>query len=172
VEGMERHELIEERFILVLPKKAVPPQTSLREIAACLPMLRYSGRTESGPMIERHLRRQRLDISSTVTFDAADDLLRAAAAGHGWTIAAPTQVMHVFNEAGNVEFRALPHPGLSHSITLVSRAGEMGGLPAQTAALCREALVNSQIPHLRRLMPALASYFSVVDEAGQALFAT
>jgi hypothetical protein len=55
VEGMERYELLHERFILILPKGAVPRTASLREIATQLPMIR-------GRMIENHLRRQRLDI--------------------------------------------------------------------------------------------------------------
>ena len=90
--------------------------------------------------------------------------MRAAAAGHGWTIAAPTQILHVFEEAGSVEFRPLPPPGLSHSITLVSRTGELGELPAQTATLCREVLVNNQYSQVRELMPGLTSHFTVVGE--------
>jgi len=169
VEGMERHELVEERFMVVVAKKAVPPQATLREIAGRLPMLRYSRYTESGPMIDRHLRRHRLNISSSITFDAPEDLLRAAAAGYGWAIAAPTQVLHVFEEARGVEFRPLPPPGLSHSITLVSRTGELGELPAQTAALCREVLAKNQYSRMQQLMPELAGHFSVVSEAGVAV---
>jgi DNA-binding transcriptional LysR family regulator len=165
MEGMERHELIEESFILVLPRKAVPPQASLREIAARLPMLRYSGRTESGPMIERHLRRQRVSVASTFVFDAPEDLLRTAATGGGWTIAAPTQVLYAFEEPVGVEFRALPAPGLSRTITLVARSGELGELPAQIAALCRRALARDHVPRMRRLMPGLTASFTVLDES-------
>jgi DNA-binding transcriptional LysR family regulator len=166
MEGIERHDLIEEHFVLVLPKKGVPPQAALREIAARYPMLRYSSRTESGPMIDRHLRRQRVNISSVFLFDAPEDLLRTAAKGGAWTIAAPTQVLHGFDDAAGVEFRALPAPGLSRTITLVARAGELGELPAQIAALCRRALLRDHLPRMRRLMPHLTHCFSVLDAGG------
>jgi DNA-binding transcriptional LysR family regulator len=39
-EGMERHELISERFVLILPKGAVPPQCSLRDISSRLSLIR------------------------------------------------------------------------------------------------------------------------------------
>jgi DNA-binding transcriptional LysR family regulator len=39
-EGMERHELISERLVLILPKGAVPPQCSLRDISSRLSLIR------------------------------------------------------------------------------------------------------------------------------------
>ena len=92
IDGMERHELIHERFVLIVPKGELPRHATLRDIAAKLPMVRYSARTEAGRLIEQHLRRLRLDIPHGHTFDAPEDLFAMIGMGQGWAITAPTHV--------------------------------------------------------------------------------
>ncbi len=94
VDGMERHELIHERFLLIVPKGELSRQNSLRDMAARLPMIRYSARTEIGRLVEQHLRRLRLDIPHGHTFDSPEDLFAMIGMGQGWAITAPTHVMH------------------------------------------------------------------------------
>jgi DNA-binding transcriptional LysR family regulator len=164
MEGMERHELIQERFVLILPKGAMPRAVSLREIAARLPMIRYSARTEAGRLIEQHLRRQRLDIPHGHAFDAPEDLFAMIGMKQGWAMTAPTHVVHALTLDMPIELRALPRPALSRSIVLVARTGELGTLPQQIANLCRRALRQVHLPRVRALMPTLADHFIVVDE--------
>jgi DNA-binding transcriptional LysR family regulator len=169
VEGMERHELIHEDFVLMLPRAAATRKAaSLREIARDKPLIRYSARTEAGRLIERHLRRQRLDIPQTFSFDAPDELFAMVAMGHGWTITAPTHVVHALDPGAAVELRALPKPALGRSITLVARSGELGELPARLAQLCRRVLERAFVPRVRALMPALADHFEVVQDGPRA----
>jgi hypothetical protein len=167
VEGMERYELIHERFILILPKGVVPRNASLREIAAQLPMIRYSARTEVGRMIENHLRRQRLEIPHGHAFDAPEDLFSMIGLQQGWSISVPTHVVHAVTPDLPVEIRQLPNPQLGRSIVLVARKGELGLLPDQIANLCRAAFRNDYLPRVRLLMPALADHFMIVDEVPQ-----
>jgi DNA-binding transcriptional LysR family regulator len=164
VEGLERYELIHERFVLILPKGAVPPQVGLREIAAQLPMIRYSARTEVGRMIENHLRRQRLDIPHGHSFDAPEDLLTMIGLQQGWTMSVPTHVVHAITPDMPVEIRPLPGPQLGRSIVLVARTGELGALPAQIANLCRSAFQQQHLPRVHELMPTLADHFAIVEE--------
>ena len=168
VEGMERYELIHERFILILPKGAVPRNAGLREIASQLPMIRYSARTEVGRMIENHLRRQRLDIPHGHAFDAPEDLFSMIGLQQGWAISVPTHVVHAVTPDMPVEIRQLPNPQLSRSIVLVARKGELGTLPDQIAHLCRAAFRQDYLTRVRVLMPALADHFTVVEELPQA----
>jgi DNA-binding transcriptional LysR family regulator len=165
LEGLERHELIKERFVLAVPRRTVRAGAGLREVAAQLPLLRYSMNTESGQLIERHLRRLRIDIPSTFMFDAPEDLLGTVAAGHGWAIAAPTQIVHAIDEKAPVDLHRLPGPGLERTITLVARTGELGVLPARIAALCRRVLSRQHVPLVRRLMPALTDCFAILTES-------
>jgi DNA-binding transcriptional LysR family regulator len=165
VEGMERHELIHEEFILMLPRGAAARRAGLREIARHLPLIRYSARTEAGRLIERHLRRQRIEIPQKFSFDAPEDLFTMVSMGHGFAVTAPTHVVHALDPAAAVELRELPKPGLGRSITLVARAGELGDLPAQLARLCRNVLLREYVPRVQALMPLLAEHFTVVEDS-------
>jgi DNA-binding transcriptional LysR family regulator len=167
VEGMEHHELINERFMLILPKGEFASQAGLREIAAQLPMIRYSARTEAGRLIEQHLRRLRLDVPQGHSFDAPEDLFAMICMGQGWAVTAPTHIVHAVTPGMPVQLRPLPKPGLSRSIVLVARTGELGSLPAQIAALCRRALQTEYLPRLRAVMPALTDHFTIVEEPGR-----
>jgi len=166
VDGMERHELIHERFVLIVPKGALPRQAALRDIAAKLPMIRYSARTEAGRLIEQHLRRLRLDMPHGHTFDAPEDLFAMIGMGQGWAITPPTHVAHAVQPGFPVELRALPRPGLGRSIVLIARKDELGRLPEQIAALCRRVLRKEYLPRVQGVMPALADHLEIIDEPG------
>jgi hypothetical protein len=142
----------------------VPRNASLRDIAAQLPMIRYSARTEVGRMIENHLRRQRLDIPHGHSFDAPEDLFAMIGLQQGWAISVPTHVVHAVTPDMPVHIRALPSPQLGRGIVLVARKGELGTLPNQIARLCRTTLQQDYVPRVRALMPALADHFTVIDE--------
>ena len=167
VDGMERHEIIHERFMLILPKGVVPRQSSLRDMAERLPMIRYSARTEAGRLIEQHLRRLRLDIPHGHTFDAPEDLYAMIGMGQGWAITPPTHVVHAAPAGANVELRALPKPGLARNIVLVARKNELGDLPRQIGALCRQVLRKKYLPLLQQLIPALADHVAIVGESDE-----
>jgi DNA-binding transcriptional LysR family regulator len=167
VDGMERHELIHERFVLIAPKGELPRQATLRDMAARLPMIRYSARTELGRLIEQHLRRLRLDVPQGHTFDAPEDLFAMIGMGQGWAITAPTHVMHAVPPGLPVELRALPKPGLGRNIVLVARKGELGHLPKKIVMLCRRVLRKEYLPRVRALMPTLADHLEVVGEPDQ-----
>jgi DNA-binding transcriptional LysR family regulator len=164
VEGLERHELIHERFVLIVPKGAFARQVSLRDMVARLPMIRYSARTEIGRLVEQHLRRLRLDVPQSHTFDAPEDLFAMIGMGQGWAITAPTHIVHAVPPGFPVELRALPKPGFGRNIVLVARKGELGDLPNKIVALCRRVLQKEYLPRVRALMPALADHFTIVDE--------
>ncbi|MGH8123842.1 MAG: LysR family transcriptional regulator [Rudaea sp.] len=167
VDGMERHDLIHERFVLMVPKGALPRHAGLRDIAARLPMIRYSARTEAGRLIEQHLRRLRLDVPHGHTFDAPEDLFAMIGMGQGWAITAPTHVVHAVPPGLPVELRPLPRPGLGRHIVLVARKGELGNLPRRIVMLCRRVLRKEYLPRVQALMPALADHLAIVDEPDQ-----
>jgi DNA-binding transcriptional LysR family regulator len=164
VDGLERHSLIHERFVLIVPKGELSRQNGLRDMAARLPMIRYSARTEIGRMVEQHLRRLRLDVPQGHTFDAPEDLFAMIGMGQGWAITAPTHIVHAVQPDLPVDLRVLPKPGFGRNIVLVARRGELGDLPKQIVALCRRVLHKEYVPRVRALMPALADHIEIVDE--------
>jgi DNA-binding transcriptional LysR family regulator len=164
VDGLERHDLIHERFLLIVPKGELSCQVSLRDMAARLPLIRYSARTEIGRMVEQHLRRLRLDVPPSHTFDAPEDLFAMIGMGQGWAITAPTHIVHAVPPGLPVDLRALPKPAFGRNIVLVARRGELGDLPKQIVALCRRVLQKEYVPRVRALMPALADHLEIADE--------
>jgi DNA-binding transcriptional LysR family regulator len=169
VEGMERHELLQEQFMVLLPRAANTRRLSLRDLAQRLPLIRYSNRTEAGRLIERHLRRQRIAIPHTFSFDAPEEMFAMVAMGRGFAITAPTHVAHALDASAHVALRALPGPSLSRGITLVSRVDELGKLPAQLAKLCRQVLTQDYLPGVHKLVPMLADHLTIVEGADQSL---
>ena len=156
LQGLERHELIAERFILAVPRAWRQEDASLRALAAGLPLVRYSPRTEAGRLIEAHLRRQRLRIPNVYAFDSPEDLLAAVELGHGWAITAPTHALYALVDGSSVRLLPLPRPEIGRDITLVARAGELGELPGRLAGICRGALLGTYVPRAERLLGPLA----------------
>lgn len=164
LDGMERHEIIQDRFMLILPKGLVPRQLPLRDIAARLPMIRYSARTEAGRLIEQHIRRLRIDVPAGHTFDAPEDLFAMIGMGQGWAVTPATHIVHAVTQSMPVELRPLPRPALARNIVLVARKNELGRLPGQVGALCRRILRTRYLPRAKELMPAFEDHLSVIDE--------
>lgn len=73
-ESLERHDPINEPFVLLLLKNAASRNMGLRVIASKFSLNRYSARTELGRRIEIYLRRQRLEILPGGSLDAPEDL--------------------------------------------------------------------------------------------------
>jgi DNA-binding transcriptional LysR family regulator len=159
MEQLQRHALVRERFLLVLP----PGQRAaeLAQIARSLPFMHYTTRFQVGRMIDLHFRRLRLEITRTHLFEAPEDLLAMVAAGHGWTVATPSQLL-VLADRTRVSLHMLPGPAISRGITLVARAQELGDLPAQLATLFRERLQRDHVPAVNRLLPHLPGSYQVV----------
>jgi DNA-binding transcriptional LysR family regulator len=168
LEGLERHELISERFILAVPETLEVKDVSLRSLAGRLPLIRYASRTEAGRLVEAHLRRQRLRGDAAFSFDSPEDLMTAVGLGHGWAIIAPTHAIHAGISGEHVRLMQMPKPGIGRNITLVARIGELGDAPARLADICRRALVRHYLPRARAVLGELAGEISIVGAAAQA----
>ena len=142
-EGLERHLLLQEAYILLAPA-TLPPPTSVEDLAtlaARLPLVRFSARSRTGLEIERHLRRLRLDIPRHQEFDTPLGVAAAVAAGLGWAITTPLCMAEAaLPEDGTTHCHPLPGPTLSRKLVLIARQRELGDLPRRLAVLCRDAL--------------------------------
>jgi DNA-binding transcriptional LysR family regulator len=163
IDGLERHELLHERFVMMLPVGVATKRLGLRELGSRLPLIRYSARTEAGRLIEQHLRRQRIALPLGLSFDAPDEMFVMVEKGYGFAITAPTHVVHALDPNAKVKLLELPGPPLGRSITLVARAGELGDLPVRLATLCRNVLSQSYLPRVGRSMPTLTGLFTVAQ---------
>ncbi|WP_158808690.1 LysR family transcriptional regulator substrate-binding protein [Beijerinckia sp. L45] len=166
-DSIERHELVQESFVLVLPRGTNLPCRDLRTLATKMPFLRYTSRTRSGQLIERHFRRLRLEIMPKYLFESPDDLVSAVAAGHGWSVVTPTQLAYSLSDPSTIEIWPFPKPGLSRTITLIARRGEIPNVAAQIANVCRQVLLKQVQPRIGAFMNDLPTAFCLAEEASQ-----
>lgn len=163
VAGLQRFELVIEPYVLLLPKDAVVPRTvkDMQALASRLPLVRYSARSKTGIEIERHLRRLDLDIAAGCEFDTPFGVHAMVSAGHGFAITTPLCLAES-PACGEAQLAPLPGPKLARTLTLVARRQELGNLPKDLATTCRNALSDTTLPDLRRLMPWLGEALCVV----------
>jgi DNA-binding transcriptional LysR family regulator len=163
-DSIERHELVHERFILMLPRGASAQGGGLRETAAKLPFIRYTPRTQSGQLIEQHFRRLRLDFVPKFALESPEDLIAGVAAGYGWSVITPSQLPYSLSNADLVEFQPFPKPGLSRSITLITRKGEFPAIANQLSDLCRRVLREQILPRINALLPNVPDAFLLKED--------
>lgn len=164
--GLEHRELLRESYLLAMPRGFQADSNDLRSIAARLPFLRYSGRTQTGQRIESHLRRLRFDIARGASFEASADLLAAIGSGYGWSIVSPSQLLDSLELDMAIETYPLPKPGLSRAIGLVWRSGEMADTMQRLATLCLNTLQCESIPRLRAALPD--THFEILEKPFEA----
>jgi DNA-binding transcriptional LysR family regulator len=157
MERLVRRPIFTEPFIVVVPKarEADLAQADLSELIRTMPLIRFSGRSHFGAVIERHLRRTGHSPRMHLEIDTSDIVMSMVAADLGFTITTPLCLLQ--GRASLAELAALPLPGpaLSRTIYQVSREGEVSEMASQCFLAGRLALAQEAFPELRRIMPWL-----------------
>jgi DNA-binding transcriptional LysR family regulator len=158
VDGLARHPLWKEPFVLLLPRDAAVPthMDGLALLAAGLPMIRYSARSHTGLQIERHLRRVGIGAERRIEVDGSDALVAMVAEGIGWAIATPLCLLQGAARAGDTRAVALPAPRFNRTLSLLCRQDTPSAWAARVADAAAAALRMGCLPRLRRLAPHLA----------------
>ncbi len=129
LDGLVRHPLLEESFLLVLPAGFEQPSDDLEKLARQLPMVRFSPSTPVGLLVDQHLRRCNIDIERCIDADRTTMIMSTVAAGHGFCILSPTLLLDGIIEGMSLQIKALPIRPLRRSIMLVNRENELNELP-------------------------------------------
>lgn len=141
VEGLERHPLLSEPFVLVFPADFPHPTEHLQPIKE-LPFLRYSLRSAIGRHVERQINRLRLDLPAFAEFDTATGHLAAVANGMGWSLTTPLCLLQESHQLPHLQVIRLARGGFSRRITLMARKGEIGQTPERLATAARRLLAE------------------------------
>lgn len=141
MDGLERHSVLTEAFLLVLPKHYNGPSKTLDDILAHLPLIRFADTTSVGRQTEQHLRRLKLNIPREIQADRSSMVTACVSEGLGFTILTPTLLIDGLVEGMALTIRPLPTAGLSRTITVVARERELGHLPEGFANTARDTLV-------------------------------
>ncbi|CFB64058.1 LysR family transcriptional regulator [Pandoraea apista] len=163
MERLVRRPIFTEPFVVVVPKAraAELAKADLSELIRTMPLIRFSGRSHFGAVIERHLRRTGHSPRMHLEIDTSDIVMSMVAADLGFTIATPLCLLQ--GRASLSELTALPLPGpaLSRTIYQVSREGEVSEMASQCFLAGRMALEQEAFPELRRIMPWLGERLSL-----------
>jgi DNA-binding transcriptional LysR family regulator len=157
VDGLERHMILREPFILLAPA-AIAQETSrfsLDELAARYPLIRYSARSTQGAQVERHLRRLGVHSPKVVEIDTSDTLVAMVAAGCGWAITTPLCYLQGRAHAAATVPARLPGPGFNREVTLIAHEGDYAELPRKVSQQAKRLLTQVTLPEIKRLIPWL-----------------
>lgn len=155
-DGLERIKLVSEPCILVLPAAlAGSAPSDLEALGKMLPLLRYSARTYTCALIDRHLRRLDINIAHQLEFDSTRLLISMISAGRGWAIVTPTSFLGATFDHTKVVPLPLPVAPLVRETVIVSRKGELGNMPTRLADAAATLVRDSLFAEALMRMPWL-----------------
>lgn len=139
-DGLERHAVLREPFVLVMPGGWQGPVDNLRWISRQLDFVRYVPQSLIGQAIERHLRLQDVELPARLHLDNTCALLKTVSDGVGFTLTTPLCLYQAGLDRLSLRVEPLPIAPLERELTLVARRDELGGLPSQLARDARRLL--------------------------------
>jgi DNA-binding transcriptional LysR family regulator len=148
MEGLERHGVLQESFLLVVPSAYRGPTESLEAVLRRLPLIRFADSTSVGRQVTQHLRRLRVNPQQVIQADRSSMVTACVCDGMGFTLLTPTLLIDGFVERMPLRVLPLPAARLTRTITVVSRERELGDYPAQVAKLSREKLIEQIGQHM------------------------
>ena len=142
MDGLERHHILTEQYLLVLPADYAGPTDSLEAILQRLPLVRFGDTTNAGRQIAQHLRRLRFEPDRVIQADRSSMVTSCVSTGQGFSLLTPTQLIDGLVENMTLRLMKLPVAGLSRTLTVVARKGELPDLPRAVAQLSKEKLIH------------------------------
>ncbi len=124
--GIERRQLLEESFLLVLPQSRQNQwrHATLHEMAERLPLIRYSRRTTIGRVVDVYLRRCALEVPRRLEFETSNSVMEMVQAGLGWTITTPLCIAESRVPLPTIAMKTLRTPPPPRTLYLLHYHGE------------------------------------------------
>ena len=143
MDGLARHRILTESFLLLLPPGEQDFDGDLERLAQRLPMVRFSPSTPVGALVDQHLRRCDVAIERFFDADRTTMIMAAVAAGHGFSILSPTLLLDGIIEGMALSILPLPLTALQRDVMLVNRSHELDRLPPQLRAAISRRLAGA-----------------------------
>ncbi len=152
VGGLDHHDVVEDPFVLVFPSDYSGPVEPIEAINN-LPFIRYALDTGMGQRIERQIVRMKLKLPDVIEVDMTYQQLSLVALGLGWSITSLLCIAAQTSLLPKLRVAPMTRGGFSRRVQVVARTGELGDLPAKTAALARTVLREKTFPPLVDALP-------------------
>jgi DNA-binding transcriptional LysR family regulator len=157
--AVELHPIFDEGFVIAMPAHYDEP-FDLRGNIPRMPFIRFSHLTGMGQQIERQIVRMKLTLPKTIEVESADQQMQAVASGCGWTITTPVCLAAASQRLAQVRVEPMTRGQFSRQVQVVARPGELGDVPARTAALATRTLKDHTFPPLIAQFPWLDQQLS------------
>ncbi len=148
MDGLERHHVLTERYLLVLPETYDGPTDSLEAIQTRLPLVRFGDTTNAGRQIAQHLRRLRFEPDKVIQADRSSMVTSCVSAGQGFSLLTPTLLIDGLVENMSLRLKELPVSGLSRTLTVVARKEELQSFPKALAEMSKQKLTQQIAKHM------------------------
>jgi DNA-binding transcriptional LysR family regulator len=126
---LERRRVMEEPFVFALPRDyaAGRKEATLPALCAALPFIRYTSRSNIGALLERYLRRRRVEPPHRLEFDSSASVLEMVSAGLGWAITTPLCIVQSGVAIDSLALRPLDGDALIRGLYVIARQNELPG---------------------------------------------
>jgi len=145
-----KHLIVREPYLLALPRDDKGPHDTLAQVAARLPLVRYSLRSRIGQQVESHIEASGIKAPMALEFDTAPAQLAMIGAGLGWGLTTPLCALHARGELDKLQLLPMPGVALIREIFLISHRGQLNSLAERTATVARQLIEQELLPELHK----------------------
>lgn len=166
VNGIARHHLLAERFILIVPKQsrvAIAGVADLRRLADAMPIIRFNSLSHLGMQVERFLRQCGIRASRRLEVDTADTLASMVAGGLGWAVTTPLCLLQAGQYARAVRPVLLGSPVVSRDIYILTREDESPNSARQVIDLAQIIFRTHVQPEMRSIDEKLSKLVRMME---------
>lgn len=155
--GIDRHFLMREPLLLIVPKRLAlaHPKLRVEVVASLLPLIRFSLRSRIGSEAERYLQRLHIRPRKGLEFDGTESVFAMVAAGLGWAIATPLCLRQGRTYGDQLSVLPLAPSPPSRSLYLLARAGELPKIAQIATEVSRKTLARMMQSELPWVPPTL-----------------
>jgi DNA-binding transcriptional LysR family regulator len=157
----ETHPLMEEPFIVAVPRGAVPQGADAFAVLSAMPLVQYTTRHLMGRQIAAHLAHHNLALEHRFELDSYHAIMAMVAAGAGWSILTPLGFMRAGRFRDRADVLPLPFAPLSRTISLTARRDALFDLPERVAQRLRPLISELIVAPCRERMPWLGDSLRV-----------
>lgn len=156
--------LAREKYVLVAAKGRYRPKDDWRAQLSDMPLVQYSEAMPMGRQVATHLKRVGLHVPRRFSFEATRSVIATVATTGGWTLSTPLAILDAERFRDRVDLFALPFPGPSRDVHMISRSDELGALPAVLGRQFRDLLRTGVLAEFTELAPHLVHALEVFDD--------
>lgn len=160
--GLQVLPLLREPFVLAVARAALRPDEALRDALRRLPFVRYADSIPLGLKVSLMLRRARIEPAGRVAFETTRSVIAMVAQSGGWTVTTPLNLLDAEPQLDCLQIAPLPFAGEARLVHLLSREGELGGLPYSLARACRMIVRARIAPRFDALAPEMAGAIEAI----------